>query len=439
MPFAITTPTSSAELDSARTGEVPFTVFNKSDRTVVARVLIYVSDDDEAADGSWFSILDEQERPVPPEGAEHYVVQIAVPEEVAAGSYSFRFDAADVEDVNERHVAGPTVRVQVPEIKKKRRTCPWCIPAAIVALVVIAVAVAGYLLLWDDVVQVPAVQDLTEQAAVEELEEAGLTVVVVEQASDSVPPDVAIETDPPAGDEVEQGSEISLRVSTGPAKVEIPDVIDMGQQEAIDSLQNACEPSPCFDVDVDREVDEGGIVVDIDPPAGESAEPGTRIAIRTEIEIPELIGDAHDVARDTLRTMCRPEPCFSVNWAGYGQGGVVGGSDPDAGETVVPGTEVTLTTGVEIPTVSSASVEIATDRLETACEPAPCFDVVESSEVTFIQAYYGQVTRSDPPAGEIVEPGSEVLIFVGTPIGLDDFPELEFPIDEFVLPSPTPD
>lgn len=440
MPVAITTPATSVELDRTRTGEVPFTVFNKSDQAVVARVLIYVSDDDTAADESWFSIQGEQERAVPPEGAEHYVVRIVVPEAVTAGSYTFRFDAADVEDVNERHVAGPTVRVQVPEVKQKTMTCPWCIPAAIVALVVIAVAVVAYLLLWeDDVVEIPPVQDLTEEAAVAELEEAGFIVTVVEQESDTVPPDVAIETDPPAGDAVEQDSEISLLVSTGPTEVEIPEVVDMGQQQAIDALHNACEPAPCFDVDVDREVEEGGIVVEVDPPATVAVEPGTRVAITTEIEIPDLTGDAHDAARDTLRSMCLPEPCFSVNWAGYGQRGVVGETDPDAGEIVAPGTEVTLTTGVEIPTVNSVSVEVAKGLLELACEPAPCFDVVESSELTFIQPYYGRVIRSDPPAGEIVEPGSEVVIVVGTPIVVDDFPEFEFPIEEFELPTPTPD
>lgn len=225
-PFTITTPATSIELDASRTDEVAYTVFNVSGRRLVGRALIHLPDGNDATSKSWFTIQDEIERVFPEDGTQHFTVTIAVPPDVPAGSYLFRFDMVGVEDVNELHVAGSSVAVQVPEpTEEEKPRCRWCIPVAVAAMLLLVTGgVIAFLLTrgGDDGVEIPDVRNLAPDQATGILLNACepapcFSVIPSEGPSLFVDSGLVSGTNPAPGSLAEPGSEVTLIVSTGPA------------------------------------------------------------------------------------------------------------------------------------------------------------------------------------------------------------------------------
>ena len=127
-----------------------------------------------------------------------------------------------------------------------------------------------------DQVSVPSVVGETQEDAVARLRDAGLSPIVRERAS-SEPVDTVIEQTPPAGQEVEEGSSVTIFVSNGEVR-EVPDVTGSPQSEAEADLDDAG-----FGVSVrTRETDqpdEEGIVLSQSPRGGVERREGATITI----------------------------------------------------------------------------------------------------------------------------------------------------------------
>ena len=87
---------------------------------------------------------------------------------------------------------------------------------------------------------VPDVADMSEDDAIEALEDAGFVVgEITGEFSDDVEAGNVISTDPATDSEVAQGSEIDLVVSAGPEFVAVPDLVDLSEADALDALDAA--------------------------------------------------------------------------------------------------------------------------------------------------------------------------------------------------------
>ena len=125
------------------------------------------------------------------------------------------------------------------------------------------------------VVIVPDVINQSEQSAIDELERAGLTVVVDTAPSNDVDEGNVIAQEPAPGTEAEAGDEVVILVSEGPEPQSMPNVIgqDGGEAEAI------LESEPyLLDVTVEEVVCPAAVppgeVCEQDPPEGTEVEPG---------------------------------------------------------------------------------------------------------------------------------------------------------------------
>ncbi|MFC7330348.1 Stk1 family PASTA domain-containing Ser/Thr kinase [Marinactinospora rubrisoli] len=96
---------------------------------------------------------------------------------------------------------------------------------------------AGVTLAVSEGFDMPDVTGMNREDARAQLESSGLRVSVTEQASDSVPRDQVISTDPEAGSAVANGHEVTMTVSTGPEQVEIPDVTGWRVNDARKELE----------------------------------------------------------------------------------------------------------------------------------------------------------------------------------------------------------
>ncbi len=185
----------------------------------------------------------------------------------------------------ERLLAGATF-VEPPPQEPRSRAPLWIGLAVVVLLVALAAAWAAGVFDGGDeaapaAVTVPEVVGMTTDGARNALEQAGLTVgTITEAASEDGPDGTVIEQTPEAGAEVDEGSVVDLRVSTGPpapTDVEVPDVTGASQEAASQTLLAAG-----FVVVVTEAASDAvpaGFVVVQRPAAGVTAAPGSAVDI----------------------------------------------------------------------------------------------------------------------------------------------------------------
>ncbi len=88
-------------------------------------------------------------------------------------------------------------------------------------------------------VSVPDVTGLSSDSAQQQLRDAGLEAAVREQESADVDEGDVVSQDPPGGTDVDEGSTVTIVVSTGVERVQVPDVTGLGARLASSQLRQA--------------------------------------------------------------------------------------------------------------------------------------------------------------------------------------------------------
>jgi actin-like ATPase involved in cell morphogenesis len=128
-------------------------------------------------------------------------------------------------------------------------------------------------------VTVPDVSNQTTETAAALLDENGLGVAdIVEETSNDVDAGLVIRTDPAAGTDLERGSSVVLVVSSGPDEVTVPPVTELDEATATAELQNVGLGAVVEPSPVDDPA-LVGIVIAQNPAAGESVAPGSSVTI----------------------------------------------------------------------------------------------------------------------------------------------------------------
>ncbi len=132
-----------------------------------------------------------------------------------------------------------------------------------------------------DLVAIPPLEGSTFEEAQAALVELGLEPVREDQASDTVEEGLVIGTDPPAGDEVEPASAVTVFVSTGQDAVVVPEVRCQSFASAQNELERAGLNSVISSdtVAVNPLCPLGNKVADQSPRPGEEVEPGTTVTL----------------------------------------------------------------------------------------------------------------------------------------------------------------
>jgi serine/threonine-protein kinase len=149
---------------------------------------------------------------------------------------------------------------------------------------------------------VPDVKGKSRKQAQKLLAEAKFTVSEQEESSSSVPEGFATRTDPAGGTEQPAGSRVQLYISTGPERVEVPDVVGLDVEDARAELSEAGLRAQVQRVESDKPEDE---VTGQNPGEGTEVDEGTRVTITVskgtdEVPVPNVKGDDEDQARAEL-------------------------------------------------------------------------------------------------------------------------------------------
>jgi len=239
----------------------------------------------------------------------------------------------------------------------------WALGALAVVLIAAIVGVLWFTGAFDSDEPPPtpqaAVTDVsgqTVEVATRALEGDGFVVgETTEQANADVEEGQVIETDPPAGQQVDEGSTIDLVVSTGPEDVDVPNLTGYSYDRAKELLQG-------LGLTVEKQMQDSNEprdqVINTDPPAGTTVEAGSSVSLivsRGEVTVPDVVGQTLDEARKTLDDLGLK---YEIT------------EDPNATEQAGVVTRQSPTDGQQVPQNSSIALTVSS-RPDQPTQPTP--------------------------------------------------------------------
>ncbi|HEX9681917.1 MAG TPA: Stk1 family PASTA domain-containing Ser/Thr kinase [Acidimicrobiales bacterium] len=267
-------------------------------------------------------------------------------------------------------------------------------------------------------VTVPSVLSLTSEDARTELESLGLVVIDSFETNEEVEANIVFGQVPEAGAIIDEGDEVTIRVSEGEAPVELRSVVGLSYDDAVDVIVGL-GLVPSRDDQPHESAPEGEVTAQ-SPPAGDEVPRGATITLtvssgKPEVEIPSTAGKSPVEAANILGqagfdTVQGSEPSDTV------PSGTVIGTDPSAGTTAPHGSTVTIIVSsgpeqVAVPNVVGDDEATARTKLESAGF------VVAVDEQSSGPSDDGKVLSQNPAGGSTAAKGSTVTIVVGRFLG----------------------
>lgn len=224
---------------------------------------------------------------------------------------------------------------------------------------------------------VPAVQGLTKEEAETQLRNLNFALKFEEEHSDTIPKGSVIKTSPVTGLEAEEGSEVVVTVSSGPAVLTVPANLEgQSEQYVRETLTNAGFV-PGRTTTVNSPTIPAGMVVGVTPGSGEQADAGATINIilsNGKVEVPSLVGLSRDAA---IAALTASDTLLSTNietvTTTAQPAGTVISQSATAGTLIEQGSTVTIRVAVAPVATSAPSVAatIAPSAVATAQATQP--------------------------------------------------------------------
>ncbi len=352
-----------------------------------------------------------------PFDADEFATLLAPAEAVAAYA-----DAAGETEHTSSLVAAPPSEVIVPSAvyqpvtpARPRRSRKGLLLMLLALLLAVGVGAGAWWFGWARYTQTPSVLGLRETGAVEKLEAAGLEVRTGDPTySETVAAGRVLSTDPGPGERVLDGGTVTLVLSLGKERYDVPKVRGMTEDQAQDAL---AEQNLQFGESIARwsQTVPVGTILGSDPDVGTSLKPDSIVNLYISegpkpIRVKDYTGKPAELAEQELGdrglVVERDEPQFSDT---VPEGNVI--SQTPASGTLFRGDTVTLVVSqgpelVEVPGgLVAAGVESATATLE-----ALGFVVAVENADEYIGL--GFVFRVDPPSGTMAPKGSTITLYL---------------------------
>ena len=186
------------------------------------------------------------------------------------------------------------------EYAPERRRRNGLVPAL---LIVLAIALAAIAAAWyfsqSDTATVPSVVGLPLDSAVTRLEDDGFKADIVSQPNEAAQGTVFHQSPAPATEQ-DEGSQVQLLVSKGPAEVTVPNTVGVPETEARDRLAAAGLKANVVEVFSSSEI---GNVVAQDPAAGGKAAKGSEVRLNVSKGPPRSTSRASSGSRRPTRPL----------------------------------------------------------------------------------------------------------------------------------------
>ena len=295
---------------------------------------------------------------------------------------------------------------------RRRPRWPW-IALLVLALAGIGLALFAVLGRGDDPVRVPAVEGKRLEQAQSRLEAAGFDVAQ-EDVRNRAPVGEVVSQDPAARALAQIGSTVTLSVSTGPGRREVPEVNGLSRRQAVRALR-----ADGFRVEAGSTSSDSvpeGRVIRADPRQGERATVGSRVRLVVstgpeQVEVPNVTGLSRESAESRLR-----DEGFSAEVSeeeSERPRGEVISQSPGDGTSVDRGSAVAIVVSTGIPTVEVPDVLELSQERATAEINGVGLNAEVREKRTENEDEDGTVLVQRPPPGSERERGRTVVILVG--------------------------
>ena len=303
---------------------------------------------------------------------------------------------------------------RITTVRRPRRSKKGPLLLLIALLLVAGGGTGAWWFGWARYTSAPAVLGMMQNPAEKKLEAAGLDVEFGDPAySETVPKGRVLAADPSAGDRVLDGGTVTLVVSLGKERYDVPRTDGISEDEAQDAL---LEANLAFGKAIGRwsETVEAGTVLRSDPPAGQTLRPGTVVDLyvskgRKPLTVTDWTGENFVEARTALQRKGFEVSSTEEYSDTVAQGDVISQS-PDKG-TLFRGDQVgfVVSLGPELVEVPGGLVASGWESARDALEAAG-FEV----EIERVDRYLGlgYVYEVDPGSGTAIPKGSTVTLWL---------------------------
>jgi serine/threonine-protein kinase len=257
-------------------------------------------------------------------------------------------------------------------------------------------------------VAVPDVRLVQKDLAVLKIQQAGLKPLVVKAADDTVPPGQVIDENPGGGSKVGKGSTVTLRVSTGKPKVQVPDVRGRSLTDAVQALASLGLNPTIHHIYSPEPPD---TVTGQFPPPLANVVKGSNVRINVSrgakpIPVPDVTGQPYLNAKSALAGQGFIVKRVDVQ-SDQAQGVVVT-TDPPPGTATSKGATITLSVSkgpatTQVPEVRNQNQSLAEQLLSDAgLTPSVVYQPVTDPSQDGIVLDQNPAPGADAKAGEIV-------------------------------------
>jgi eukaryotic-like serine/threonine-protein kinase len=300
---------------------------------------------------------------------------------------------------------------------RRRSIWPW-----LLALLLLAGALVGGFFLYERVqdqlsataqVTVPDVVGIQESLAVADIRDEGLEPNVRRRPHSDVERGVVFEQEPEPPVRMEKGNFVTILVSSGKPKVQVPNVVGRSRDDAVAALRDAKLRFRVVEINSGKEVNS---VTAQAPKAGEIVVEGTQVRINVSkgpkpIAVPNVVGMAYESAASVLQGAGFAVAREDVE--DDAPTGTVVGQTPAADTQAARNSTVTLQVSIgpstsTVPDVTSQDEASARAQITDAG-----FRVRVQDQETTDESLDGIVISQEPPGGSELEPNTIVTLFVG--------------------------
>lgn len=296
---------------------------------------------------------------------------------VDAGAFLRRLHAIDVRPAkgSTGKVPRPTRVVQttmVVDPPKTKRSWKALLTLGLIVALLVGVAAAGWWIGIGRYTAAPSLLDQSRESVEAFAEEAGFEVEIVDGYSESVPVGGIVSQDPGVGDRIRRGATITVVVSQGPERYQVPNLAGLPEDKAREELSkfNAeVKVEHEYSVDI-----RAGEVTRTDPAAGEEVKAGTPVTVFVSdgfppLTVPNVVGKSEDDARADITAEGLELGEVTRTHSDTIDAGLVISQTPAGEAPAGPGDTVDLVISdgpepVEVPDVVGMDIEQATEALE---------------------------------------------------------------------------
>jgi serine/threonine-protein kinase len=296
----------------------------------------------------------------------------------------------------------------------RRRSVKGPIALVLALLLASGIGLGAWWFGWERYTTTPGVLGMAEAAAASRLDAAGLEAEAADPAySENVAAGLVIATDPEPGGKVLDGGTVTLTLSLGPERYDVPVLAGQTEDQAQDAL---AATNLDFGESKGRwsETVPEGQVIRTSPPAGTTLKPGATVDLvlsrgRKPITIKDWTGKRFDDAQQALEARKIEVSVAGEDYSDTVPEGYVISQDPSTG-TLYKGDTVSFVVSqgpelVEVPRVRAMGVDAAVELLEGLG-----FTVETENSDSYLGL--GYVFSSDPDSGEEVPKGSTITLFL---------------------------